>query len=450
MAAVLASYVPSLNFNIKMEPTASDICPSSSGLFRDLKLKRKRVHDILNYSDSDMASRLGYSDIAECDQQSDASSGSGDSAYVSDRTSDFDSGPPRKKSSSFPKSEEKEDEEHDRKDTFVKFTKLLYNHDVVPTSSSSSPTLSPNPSSPSSMSSSSLTLSPSVSVSLSTATTTLSPEAVTLTSSIESPLHAVQPASNSSCRVEKAQREEPQPSPVSISKSETPLAVPNPMFISCSTGYLMQLSGGFTSHPPSGMKIIPMMGISTPGIFSTVSTPMFIATPGEGYLVSGSGSTSLNQSAPVVTFPTLDGTKAVHADDVLKLDKSHITISRTEGFTPFNMPSPNFKQPKKEDSRLEKDTEFISHYTNGSFVYRGHLAENPHNVKPRDEISSLTESMKQEDSDGEEPMVCAICNDKATGLHYGIITCEGCVFLSIFEHILLYVSCEGCLTSKLL
>lgn len=30
-----------------------------------------------------------------------------------------------------------------------------------------------------------------------------------------------------------------------------------------------------------------------------------------------------------------------------------------------------------------------------------------------------------EDED-EQPMVCMICEDKATGLHYGIITCEGC------------------------
>lgn len=25
----------------------------------------------------------------------------------------------------------------------------------------------------------------------------------------------------------------------------------------------------------------------------------------------------------------------------------------------------------------------------------------------------------------EEPLICMICEDKATGLHYGIITCEG-------------------------
>lgn len=27
--------------------------------------------------------------------------------------------------------------------------------------------------------------------------------------------------------------------------------------------------------------------------------------------------------------------------------------------------------------------------------------------------------------DDEQPLVCMICEDKATGLHYGIITCEG-------------------------
>ncbi|KAH7977434.1 hypothetical protein HPB49_001493 [Dermacentor silvarum] len=30
------------------------------------------------------------------------------------------------------------------------------------------------------------------------------------------------------------------------------------------------------------------------------------------------------------------------------------------------------------------------------------------------------------DDEDDQPMVCMICEDKATGLHYGIITCEGC------------------------
>jgi nuclear receptor subfamily 6 group A len=35
-------------------------------------------------------------------------------------------------------------------------------------------------------------------------------------------------------------------------------------------------------------------------------------------------------------------------------------------------------------------------------------------------------SHTQDDQEEEEqPMICMICEDKATGLHYGIITCEG-------------------------
>lgn len=33
---------------------------------------------------------------------------------------------------------------------------------------------------------------------------------------------------------------------------------------------------------------------------------------------------------------------------------------------------------------------------------------------------------KPEDpEEDDQPMICMICEDKATGLHYGIITCEG-------------------------
>ncbi|GFY67468.1 hormone receptor 4, partial [Trichonephila inaurata madagascariensis] len=38
--------------------------------------------------------------------------------------------------------------------------------------------------------------------------------------------------------------------------------------------------------------------------------------------------------------------------------------------------------------------------------------------------STSREGVPRED-DG-QPMVCMICEDRATGLHYGIITCEGC------------------------
>lgn len=39
--------------------------------------------------------------------------------------------------------------------------------------------------------------------------------------------------------------------------------------------------------------------------------------------------------------------------------------------------------------------------------------------------SSSINHTGEEDDEDDQPMVCMICEDKATGLHYGIITCEG-------------------------
>lgn len=41
-------------------------------------------------------------------------------------------------------------------------------------------------------------------------------------------------------------------------------------------------------------------------------------------------------------------------------------------------------------------------------------------------MSESAVSGAQEGDEEEQPMICMICEDKATGLHYGIITCEGC------------------------
>ena len=46
------------------------------------------------------------------------------------------------------------------------------------------------------------------------------------------------------------------------------------------------------------------------------------------------------------------------------------------------------------------------------------LSHNIHN-------SNGNGSMNPDDEDYEQPMICMICEDRATGLHYGIITCEG-------------------------
>lgn len=41
-------------------------------------------------------------------------------------------------------------------------------------------------------------------------------------------------------------------------------------------------------------------------------------------------------------------------------------------------------------------------------------------------MPQINETTPQEIEEEDQPMICMICEDKATGLHYGIITCEGC------------------------
>lgn len=40
-------------------------------------------------------------------------------------------------------------------------------------------------------------------------------------------------------------------------------------------------------------------------------------------------------------------------------------------------------------------------------------------------LCALQNEQEVPPEDDEQPLVCMICEDKATGLHYGIITCEG-------------------------
>ncbi|KAL1489281.1 hypothetical protein ABEB36_014209 [Hypothenemus hampei] len=42
------------------------------------------------------------------------------------------------------------------------------------------------------------------------------------------------------------------------------------------------------------------------------------------------------------------------------------------------------------------------------------------------ETSGGNQEQQEQGEEEEQPMICMICEDKATGLHYGIITCEGC------------------------
>ena len=102
----------------------------------------------------------------------------------------------------------------------------------------------------------------------------------------------------------------------------------------------------------------------------------------------------------------------------------------------------------------ESEAEFIEHYTNGMFEYLGHLGR----ARSSDSYSMTSCSMKSGSSgdtdgmssvkennadltyDNKYPMVCGICNDRATGLHYGIITCEG--YVDLFTVVCEVFMCE--------
>ncbi|KAK7095296.1 hypothetical protein V1264_006725 [Littorina saxatilis] len=308
-------------------------------LFQDLKLKRKRVRDLLADSESN---RSVYSEGSENDQQSDTSSA--DSAYVSDRgsecgASDKGEESPMKKMRSGTSSESNNSFEE---------------------------------------------LSPTETVE---EKRTWSPSARTEKSNAEAAM-----AANNAAAATMAYMQ----------------------------GYLMPVSAGFPSMAnmaTNGLKFIPMMGLPAQGMFPAslhnMPAPMFIAAPPSGYVLTSAESIS-TPVGPILAYPRFDSsTKATSSHRQSKAAAVHVKSSS----------SPKFKEPILDDSRFEKDNEFISHYTNGKFAYSGHLVENPHN---KGRLSPSSAEPMQEDSDGEEPMVCAICSDKATGLHYGIITCEGC------------------------
>lgn len=51
----------------------------------------------------------------------------------------------------------------------------------------------------------------------------------------------------------------------------------------------------------------------------------------------------------------------------------------------------------------------------------------PPDAKFQPELTSSSMELRVDaHDDDDQPMICMICEDKATGLHYGIITCEGC------------------------
>nr|KAG5693174.1 hypothetical protein BaRGS_035372 [Batillaria attramentaria] len=128
-----------------------------------------------------------------------------------------------------------------------------------------------------------------------------------------------------------------------------------------------------------------MMGVPAQGMFPAtlhnMPAPMFIAAPPTGYVLTSAESIS-TPAGPIIAYPHIDNSTRATPSSVHSHSKPLSSSKDT------SLAAPRFKEPGVEDSRLEKDQEFISHYTNGQFLYSGHLVENPHN-KGHSMISSL-------------------------------------------------------------
>ena len=170
--------------------------------------------------------------------------------------------------------------------------------------------------------------------------------------------------------------------------------------------------------------LLPMTSMGLSGLTSAQNTkaqPLFLTTMPGGFVITSMG--------PVPVMST--GYTAKQGKTCNKRDHQHsVNLSGTDDDVDSKASS---EPPIKKHMTKENETEFINHYTNGSFVYLGHMPGASQN-----ERKSGEQTEQQEDNNGDlsdlmssmayynsQPMTCGICNDKATGLHYGIITCEG-------------------------
>ncbi|KAK6195678.1 hypothetical protein SNE40_001057 [Patella caerulea] len=175
---------------------------------------------------------------------------------------------------------------------------------------------------------------------------------------------------------------------------------------------LMTMTSVANSAGHTSIQFIPVlnnsngqMATGTHVTCSSVAGPIFVASPS---LISNSKQKT-NTVPSSITYTTMN-----NCNNTKKLNENLSTTNVNGSSSTVN--------PQCDKVMKEKD--FITHYTNGKFTYNGHLLDNPHN-RPEN-IHNNNLERKDANSESETTMICAICQDRATGLHYGIITCEGC------------------------
>ena len=154
--------------------------------------------------------------------------------------------------------------------------------------------------------------------------------------------------------------------------------------------------------PMSGFLPFTDKGLSNFSMSKNGLQPIFLTTMPGGFLMTQTGPVSAQNTS------TFEGT------EVSCKSFTNVSASKPEGIS-------------RKIMTKENEEEFIEHYTNGAFVYHGHLPGLKRSNSETEQSSAYKEADPSPPAmyDGTQPLVCGICNDKATGLHYGIITCEG-------------------------
>ncbi|KAK3087006.1 hypothetical protein FSP39_000256 [Pinctada imbricata] len=154
----------------------------------------------------------------------------------------------------------------------------------------------------------------------------------------------------------------------------------------------------------NGQKSVPIGFFSIMSSMSAGGTPQFFVAQ----MPEGARFMTPMTQGPFPPSNTNVGSKMPQAKPV-----GGTQLNTACNTTNGNLPTPT---PTKES-----EYSFINHYTNGEFEYNGILQSEI--MENKSQKSTDPPSMVKE---MEEVLTCGICNDRATGLHYGIITCEGC------------------------
>ncbi|CAH1785761.1 unnamed protein product [Owenia fusiformis] len=175
----------------------------------------------------------------------------------------------------------------------------------------------------------------------------------------------------------------------------------------------MQSNGG--NH--AGMKFIPVMSSMPSGLPPMMSPVMMQSSPN---MMEGLSPGAFHpHSHPSMQHPSMKTPFHPNGLNIKSEFLNEPKFNSLQQESPRNTPpAPPTHTPRTKEEELEMKRRFYANY-NLDF----HEIE----AKCRAQIASQAEEAHNGcDSDNDEPMACGICNDKATGLHYGIITCEGC------------------------